>query len=68
MFTTHGQSAHECILQGGEIAFIDSTSSLDHYNLSMFTISTSYSGGGLTLRIIKYLMKKLTHLEALLLV
>lgn len=40
---------HWYIPQAGEIAFIDFMSSLNCYNLSMFTISTSYSGGGLPL-------------------
>jgi len=38
---------HKNIPQAGEMAFINSTSSLDRYNLSMFVISTSHSGGGL---------------------
>ena len=43
---------HENIPQACEIAFIDSTSSLDHYNISMFVISTSHFGGGLPLGVL----------------
>ena len=43
---------HQYIPQAGEIAYIDSTSSLDRYNLSMFVISTSNSGGGLPLGVL----------------
>ena len=43
---------HQHIPQAGEIAYIDSTSSLDRYNLSMFVISTSHSGGGLSLGVL----------------
>ncbi len=42
---------HQYVPQAGEMAFIDSTSSLDRYNLSMFLMSTSHAGGGLPLGI-----------------
>ena len=55
---------HENIPQAGEIAFIDSTSSLDRYNLSMFVISTSHSGGGLPLGVLITSDEKSPTLEA----
>ena len=55
---------HQCITQAGEIAFIDSMSSLDRYNLSMFIISTSYSGGGLPLGVIITSDEKVNTLES----
>ena len=55
---------HENIPQAGEIAFIDSTSSLDRYNLSMFVISTSHSGGGLPLGVLITSDEKAPTLEA----
>ena len=55
---------HQCIPQAGEIAFIDSTSSLDRYNLLMFIISTSYSGGGLPLGVIITSDEKVNTLES----
>ena len=54
---------HQYIPQAGEIAYIDSTSSLDHYNLSMFVISTSHSGGGLPLGVLITSDEKASTLE-----
>ena len=54
---------HQYIPQAGEIACIDSTSSLDHYNLSMFVISTSHSGGGLPLGVLITSDEKASTLE-----
>ena len=54
---------HQYIPQAGEIAYIDSTSSLDRYNLSMFVISTSNSGGGLPLGLLITSDEKASTLE-----
>ena len=40
---------HQRIPQAGEIMFVDSSSSLDRYNFSVFILSTSHCGGGLPL-------------------
>jgi len=40
---------HGHILQVGEMMYVDSSSSTDRYNLSVFLLSTSHSGGGLPL-------------------
>ena len=40
---------HKSVPQSKEIAFLDSTSSLDRYNLSMFLLSICHAGGGLLL-------------------
>ena len=40
---------HQRISQAGEMMFVDSSSSMDRYNLSMFMLSTSHCGGGLPL-------------------
>ena len=38
---------HQGIPQAGELMYVDSTASIDRYNLSMFLLSTSNVGGGL---------------------
>ena len=43
---------HEAIPQAGEMMFVDSSSSIDRYNLSIFILSTSHCGGGLPLRVL----------------
>jgi len=40
---------HGHIPQAGEMMYVDSSSSMDRYNLSVFLLSTSHSGGGLPL-------------------
>ena len=40
---------HEAIPQDGEMMFVDSSSSMDRYNLSTFILSTSHCGGSLPL-------------------
>ena len=40
---------HKVVPQSKEISCLDSTSSLDRYNLSMFLLSTCHAGGGLPL-------------------
>ena len=40
---------HKSVPQSKEITFLDSTCSLDRYNLSMFLLSTCDAGGGLPL-------------------
>ena len=40
---------HQGIPQAGELMYVDSTASIDRYNLSMFLLSTSHVGGGLPL-------------------
>ena len=38
---------HKSVPQSKEITFLDSTSSLDRYNLLIFLLSTCHAGGGL---------------------
>ena len=40
---------HQRIPQAGEMMFVDSSSSMDRYNLSMFVLSTNHCGGGVPL-------------------
>ena len=40
---------HQTVPQAGEMMFVDSSSSMDRYNLSTFILSTSHCGGGLPL-------------------
>ena len=40
---------HQGIPQAGELMYVDSTASIDRYNLSMFLLSTGHVGGGLPL-------------------
>ena len=42
-------AVHKSVPQSKEITFLDSTSSLDRYNLSMFLLSTCHARGGLPL-------------------
>ena len=44
--------AHKHIIQSGEMVFLDSTSSLDRYNTSVFILSAAHPGGGIPLRVI----------------
>jgi len=43
---------HEAIPQAGEMMFVDSSSSMHRYNLSIFILSTSHCGGGLPLGVL----------------
>lgn len=40
---------HKHVPQAGEMMYVDLSSSMDRYNLSVFLLSTSHSGGGLLL-------------------
>lgn len=40
---------HEQVPQAAEMMYVDSSSSMDRYNLSVFLLSTSHSGGALPL-------------------
>ena len=40
---------HQTVPQASEMMFVDSSSSMDRYNLSTFILSTSHCGGGLPL-------------------
>ncbi len=44
--------AHNHIVQSGEMVFLDSTSSLDRYNTSVFILSAAHPGGGVPLGVI----------------
>ena len=37
---------HEHVPQAAEMMYVDSSSSMDRYNLSVFLLSTSHPGGG----------------------
>ena len=42
---------HQDIQQAGEMVFIDSTSTLDRFNTSLFILSTAHAAGGLPLAV-----------------